>query len=100
MSSPSAVDELVRRINDAPGELTIIAQAPLTNIATAVMMDPSIALKVQAALHHGRHLLHPGQHHTGGGVQLLRRPGGGNMVCQGADKARFKALLMDILRHR
>mgnify|MGYP001062548727 CR=1 FL=1 len=90
MSSPSAVDELVRRINDAPGELTIIAQAPLT----------SIALKVQAALHHGRHLLHPGQHHTGGGVQLLRRPGGGNMVCQGADKARFKALLMDILRHR
>ena len=27
-----AVDELVRRINESPGELTILAQAPLTNI--------------------------------------------------------------------
>jgi purine nucleosidase len=41
-----AVDELVRRINEAPGELTILAQAPLTNIAAAVVRDPSIAQKV------------------------------------------------------
>jgi purine nucleosidase len=41
-----AVDELVRRINEAPGELTILAQAPLTNLAVAVMRDPSIAQKV------------------------------------------------------
>src|SRR5436190_7844413 len=41
-----AVDELVRRINDSPGELTILAQAPLTNLAVAVTRDPSIAQKV------------------------------------------------------
>ncbi|HKP19681.1 MAG TPA: nucleoside hydrolase [Gaiellaceae bacterium] len=41
-----AVDELVRRINESPGELTILAQAPLTNLALAVMHDPSIASKV------------------------------------------------------
>jgi purine nucleosidase len=41
-----AVDELVRRINDSPGELTILAQAPLTNLAAAVTRDPSIAQKV------------------------------------------------------
>jgi purine nucleosidase len=41
-----AVDELVRRINEDPGELTILAQAPLTNLAAAVTRDPSIADKV------------------------------------------------------
>ena len=43
-----AVDELVRRINESPGELTILCQAPLTNLATAVARDPSIAGKVRA----------------------------------------------------
>jgi inosine-uridine nucleoside N-ribohydrolase len=42
-----AVDELVRRINESPGELNVLAQAPLTNIATAVTRDPSIAQKVK-----------------------------------------------------
>ena len=42
-----AVDELVRRINESPGGLTLLAQAPLTNIATAVVRDPSIAQKVE-----------------------------------------------------
>ena len=38
-SSSAAIDE-------SPGELTILAQAPLTNLATAVARDPSIAAKV------------------------------------------------------
>jgi len=38
-----AVDELVRRIMDAPGEITLIAQAPLTNIALAYLREPRIA---------------------------------------------------------
>ena len=42
-----AVDELVRRVNESPGELTILAHAPLTNIAAAVTLDPSIAGKVE-----------------------------------------------------
>jgi purine nucleosidase len=42
-----AVDELIRRVDERPGELTILAQAPLTNIAAAVVRDPSIARKVE-----------------------------------------------------
>ena len=38
-----AVDELVRRIMDAPGEITLIAQAPLTNVALAYLREPRIA---------------------------------------------------------
>ena len=49
-----AVDELVRRINESPGELTILAQAPLTNLAAAVARDPSIAGKVRAPVRDGR----------------------------------------------
>jgi purine nucleosidase len=38
-----AVDELVARIMAAPGEITLIAQAPLTNIALAYLREPRIA---------------------------------------------------------
>lgn len=38
-----AVDQIVRRIMAAPGEITLLAQAPLTNLAMAVMMEPRIA---------------------------------------------------------
>lgn len=38
-----AADQIVRRIMDAPGEITLVAQAPLTNLALAVMMEPRIA---------------------------------------------------------
>ena len=39
-----AVDELLRR---ADGDVTILAQAPLTNIAAAVIRDPSFARRVK-----------------------------------------------------
>ena len=41
-----AVEELVRRVNESPGELTILAQGPLTNLAAAVRIDPTLPEKV------------------------------------------------------
>ena len=38
-----AADEIVRRIMASPGEITLIAQAPLTNIALAYLREPRIA---------------------------------------------------------
>lgn len=38
---------LARLIGQAPGEIEVIAQAPLTNIALAYMLDPSIARKIK-----------------------------------------------------
>jgi purine nucleosidase len=42
-----AVDELVRRVRESSGELTILAQAPLTNLAAAVVRDPTFAQNVR-----------------------------------------------------
>ena len=46
-ASEHAVDELVRRVAESPGELTLLAQAPLTNLATAVVRDPTFAGNVK-----------------------------------------------------
>ncbi len=40
-----AVKELVTRINDAPGEITLVTLGPLTNVAAALQLDPHLLLK-------------------------------------------------------
>ncbi len=42
-----AVDVIVDLINASPGELTLVTLAPLTNIAAALLRDPTIATKVK-----------------------------------------------------
>ena len=42
-----AVDALIRLVSASPGEITILAQAPLTNLALAARRDPSFAAKVK-----------------------------------------------------
>jgi purine nucleosidase len=38
-----AVDELVRRFGEAPGEITLVTLGPLTNIALAILREPRLA---------------------------------------------------------
>ena len=45
-----AVDVLVQTINGSPGEITLVALGPLTNIAFALRFDPSIAQKVKECI--------------------------------------------------
>jgi len=42
-----AADAIVRIVNDAPGEITIIAVGPLTNVAQAILLDPMLPQKVK-----------------------------------------------------
>lgn len=46
--SESAVQLITRMIHASPGEITIVAVGPLTNIATALVADPSLAAKIQS----------------------------------------------------
>lgn len=45
--SRSAVDEIVRRVMAEPGELTVVAIGPLTNVALALMVEPRVATAVR-----------------------------------------------------
>ena len=45
-----AVDALRETINRYPGELTLVALGPLTNIAMALLLDPTLALKVKECI--------------------------------------------------
>ncbi|MFV0336400.1 MAG: nucleoside hydrolase [Tropicimonas sp.] len=55
-----AVDFLVRTVNDNPGEVTIVAVGPLTNIARAILKDPTFSSKVPQIVYMGGAFYVPG----------------------------------------
>ena len=47
ISAASAATAIVARINDSPGKIRLLALGPLTNLALALELDPSIAEKTR-----------------------------------------------------
>src|SRR5699024_11815442 len=45
--STHAIDFIIDTINDKPGEVSLLAIAPLTNIAIAINKDPCITSKIE-----------------------------------------------------
>jgi inosine-uridine nucleoside N-ribohydrolase len=58
--SDDAVDFLVRTANKHPGEVTIVAIGPLTNIARAILKDPTFPSKVARIVYMGGAFYVPG----------------------------------------
>jgi len=56
---PAAL-QIVRTVREHPGEATILATGPLTNLALALMLDPEIASMVQKVVIMGGTVDHPG----------------------------------------
>lgn len=55
-----AVDLLIEQIMAAPGEMTLVAVAPLTNVALAIRREPRIVEAVREVIIMGGALLHQG----------------------------------------
>lgn len=55
-----AVDLLIERIMAAPGEVTVVAVAPLTNLALAIRREPGIVQAVQEVIIMGGAIRHGG----------------------------------------
>ncbi|KAM3850749.1 nucleoside hydrolase-like [Diretmus argenteus] len=47
LQKEGAVQAMIRMINENPGEVNLVAIAPLTNVAMAVKLDPSISEKLK-----------------------------------------------------
>lgn len=56
----TAVDFIIAEINKAPGEITLCPIGPMTNVAVALLLDPSIAQKVQSIVFMGGAAFCPG----------------------------------------
>uniref|UniRef100_A0A8C4P122 Inosine/uridine-preferring nucleoside hydrolase domain-containing protein n=2 Tax=Dicentrarchus labrax TaxID=13489 RepID=A0A8C4P122_DICLA len=48
LQKKKAVQALIKIVKENPGEVTLVATAPLTNLAVAVQLDPSISKKLKA----------------------------------------------------
>ncbi|XP_037542474.1 inosine-uridine preferring nucleoside hydrolase-like [Nematolebias whitei] len=47
LQKENAVSAIIRIVNENPGEVSLVATAPLTNLALAVRMDPSLPSKLK-----------------------------------------------------
>ncbi|PVZ72239.1 nucleoside hydrolase [Pelagibaculum spongiae] len=56
----SAAQYIVNAANQYPGEITIVALGPLTNLALAVALDPTVAQKIKRVVSMGGNLHVPG----------------------------------------
>ncbi|MBL8175769.1 MAG: nucleoside hydrolase [Bryobacterales bacterium] len=56
----NAVEEIIRRVEAAPGQLTIVALGPMTNIALALRKRPSLAGRIKSLVFMGGQLRVPG----------------------------------------
>ncbi|MCK7519706.1 MAG: nucleoside hydrolase [Ignavibacteriales bacterium] len=65
-------DFLIEKILSNPGEITLVAVGPLTNVALAIRKEPRVAKCTQRADHHGRRDPPRGQSDRARRVQHLR----------------------------
>jgi len=95
-----AVDTLIRRVNAAPGEITIAAMGALTNVAMAFLRDPGVAQKVKGVLFVGGRYATPG---LPPGYNMLVDPeaahvvltSGAPLTAVGTDVFRNDSILLD-----
>lgn len=55
-----AVDAIIETVSRSPGEITIIALGPLTNVATAILRDPATMALTREIIVMGGAIAHPG----------------------------------------
>ncbi|XP_038575348.1 probable uridine nucleosidase 2 isoform X2 [Micropterus salmoides] len=48
LQKKKAVEAMIKIVKENPGEVTLVAMAPLTNLAVAVQLDPSLPKKLKA----------------------------------------------------
>jgi purine nucleosidase len=80
----SAAAQLVRLARESPGELTVLATGPLTNLALALMLDPELPRLVRDVVVMGGAVEHPGNVTTDAEANIWHDPEAADLVFQAA----------------
>jgi purine nucleosidase len=82
ISSERAVDQIIRQIKENPGEVTVIAVGPLTNLALAVTQAPEIAGLVKEVVIMGGVACAAGNREPWGEANISHDPEAAHIVFQ------------------
>jgi len=82
-SQESAADQIIRLAEERPGELTLVAVGPLTNLAVALMQDPSIAGAYKKVVIMGGAFHVPGNVSATGEANIWHDPEATQIVLEG-----------------
>ena len=77
----SAAEFIVRMVNERPDEISLVAIGPLTNIAQAVMLDPSLPTKVKELVVMGGAIDTPGNVTPSAEANFVNDPHAADVVC-------------------
>lgn len=76
----SAAEQIVRLSRERPGELTLVAVGPLTNLAIAVSLDPTLASRIKSVVIMGGAFLVPGNARPVGEANIWHDPEAAQIV--------------------
>lgn len=79
-TSRSAAQLIVDAVSEAPGEISLVALGPLTNLALALELDPGIADKVQEVILMGGTIFETGNVSPVAEANLINDPHAGDIV--------------------
>ncbi|HUY55468.1 MAG TPA: nucleoside hydrolase [Candidatus Nanopelagicaceae bacterium] len=84
LSPESAVDQLIRLARSRPGELTLLAIGPLTNLAVALMLEPELPVLLREIVVMGGAVACPGNHSPWAEFNVAHDPEAAEMVLRAA----------------
>ena len=77
---PSAAEFIVQQLNEQPGVITLVAVGPLTNLALALQLDPTITEKVVEVVVMGGNAFCAGNATPAGEANILNDPDAADRV--------------------
>lgn len=93
-----AAAELARRVVDSPGELTILALAPLTNLALAIRLEPTFVDCVKQIIYMGGIVRGPGNVTQVATANVLNDPEAARIVFRSGTPAKLTMVGQDVTR--
>lgn len=99
ISEGNAASEMVRLVAENPGEITILALGPLTNVAKAILVDPKFVERVKRIILMGGIVRGPGNVGAVATANIRNDPEAARIVFESGTRADVTMVGQDVTRH-